>query len=279
MRNGSAGLSQTGGRRDPQDDDGEEGVEWVTISDDGMPMRHETHHGGKEKESRDVLTPQCSDGLILRLCIAENVGSICVQEYLLGCGIPVCVSKGGGDHGCIDASPNPVTGDVKVTKATFLCPQCHHAVGKPIQYQVQGYSVRQDFLYCNYFPLLTIFLTGSGFGTQYASNVMRTSLLEHFSLDPTRLCIASRALKAGNNRPAAMTPHFQWLSRLNNEDMGNLVVSGNAKNPESVPIHELLANYLGSSNLRPAMEAIAAINKSMGAGPEVSYKCKCTEML
>jgi hypothetical protein len=38
------------GDGDPQDDDGEEGVEWVTVSDDGMPMRHKTHHGGKEKE-------------------------------------------------------------------------------------------------------------------------------------------------------------------------------------------------------------------------------------
>jgi hypothetical protein len=50
-----------------------------------------------------------------------------------GCGIPVCVSKGEGDHGCIDASPNLVTGDSKVIEATFLCPQCHHAARKPIE--------------------------------------------------------------------------------------------------------------------------------------------------
>ncbi|KAG2116858.1 hypothetical protein BD769DRAFT_1390945 [Suillus cothurnatus] len=150
------------------------------------------------------------------------------------------------------------------------------------QYQVQGYSVRQDFLYHTYFLLLAIFLTWGGFSTQYASNVVRTSLLEHFSLDPIRLHIASWALKAGNNHLAAMTPHFQWLSRLNNKgnvlifvnthldrDTGNLIVSGNAKNPESVLIHELLANYLGLSNMRPTMEAIAAINKSMGAGPYI----------
>jgi hypothetical protein len=110
-----------------------------------------------------------------------------------------------------------------------------------------------------------------------------------------------------------MTPHFQWLSRLNNKDnvlifvnthldtdTGNLIVSGNAKNPESVLIHEvcslaitsgihesiipsfpqLLANYLGLSNMRPTMEAIAAINKSMGAGPYICglVICCCGSM-
>jgi hypothetical protein len=140
-----------------------------------------------------------------------------------------------------------------------------------IKYNVQGYSVRQDFLHRNYFPLLAIFLSWSGFGSPYASNIVQTTLSEHFSLDPTRVCdlkftggelivhicilqlrMKSRALKAGNNRPSVMNPEFKWLAKLKYEGnmlifinshsdtaTGNLIVAGNDQNPQSVPIHEV----------------------------------------
>ncbi|KAG2090284.1 hypothetical protein BD769DRAFT_1679707 [Suillus cothurnatus] len=50
-------------------------------------------------------------------------------------------------------------------------------------------------------------------------------------------------------------------------ETSNLVVSGNAENPESLPIHELLSNYIGDKNLIDATHAISAINKGSGVGP------------
>ncbi|KAG2108241.1 uncharacterized protein F5147DRAFT_652961 [Suillus discolor] len=203
-----------------------------------------------------------------------------VKEPKLICSRKLWICKSEGDRGCIDASPDKLTGHPKVMEKMFLCPQCHHDVGKPIMYKVQGYSVRQDFLHRNYFPLLAIFLSWSGFGSQYGSNIVKTTLIEHFALDSTRLHIASRSLKAGNSRPITMNPHFEWLARLKHEgnilifinthsdsDTGNLIVSWNAMNPVAVPIDELLCNYIGGNNLKTASQVIAAINKVDGAGP------------
>jgi hypothetical protein len=67
-----------------------------------------------------------------------------------------------------------------------------------------------------------------------------------------KLLIATRSLKAGNNRPNVMKSHFDWLAKANYEgnlllfvnthsdaDTGDLVVAGNQKDPLSVPIHEV----------------------------------------
>lgn len=56
-----------------------------------------------------------------------------------------------------------------------------------VQYQIQGYSVRQDFLFRNYFPLLAVFLSWSGFGSPYATNAIRMTLEEHYRRDKTRV--------------------------------------------------------------------------------------------
>jgi hypothetical protein len=135
---------------------------------------------------------------------------------------------------------------------------------------IYGYSVRQDYLHRNYFPLLAIFLTWSGFGSSYASNAVQAMLKEQFSVDQSRvrrgiishpseqpaefpqLRIATRALKSGNNNPSAMNPHFEWLANVNYEgnlllfinthsdtDTGDLVVSGDPKQAGSIPIHEV----------------------------------------
>ncbi|KAG1888975.1 uncharacterized protein F5891DRAFT_156716 [Suillus fuscotomentosus] len=90
----------------------------------------------------------------------------------------------------------------------------------------------------------------------------------------------TRALRAGNNCPQAMTPSFDWMREFNYEGnllifvnthsdtkTGNLVVSGNEKNPMSIPIYELLSKYIGDHNLRAATHAISAINKKAGVGP------------
>jgi hypothetical protein len=134
---------------------------------------------------------------------------------------------------------------------------------------IYGYSVRQDYLHRNYFPLLAIFLTWSGFGSPYASNTVQSMLKEQFSIDESRvrrvfisqrsgqtaecpqLRIATRALKSGNNNPSAMKPHFDWLANANNEgnlllfinthsdtETGDLVVSGDPKHAGSIPIYE-----------------------------------------
>lgn len=52
------------------------------------------------------------------------------------CRIPVCVSKGLGDYGCVDCSPDDLTGQPKVTESTFKCPQCHRASNEPIQVSI-----------------------------------------------------------------------------------------------------------------------------------------------
>jgi hypothetical protein len=67
-----------------------------------------------------------------------------------------------------------------------------------------------------------------------------------------QLRIATRSLKAGNNRPSVMKPHFDWLAKANYEgnlllyinthsdtDTGDLVVAGNQQDPLSVPIYEV----------------------------------------
>lgn len=67
-----------------------------------------------------------------------------------------------------------------------------------------------------------------------------------------KLLIATRSLKAGNNRPSVMKPHFDWLAKANYEgnlllfvnthsdaDSGDLVVAGNQNDPVSVPIYEV----------------------------------------
>jgi hypothetical protein len=141
------------------------------------------------------------------------------------------------------------------------------------QYRVAGYSVRQEFLHRNYFPLLAVFMSWSGFGNPYAANHVRATLEEHYRRDKSRvrvqyltdrfanlklssikLYIATRSLKAGNHRnsPKALKPAFDWLGRVNHEgnmlifvnthsdtETGNLVVSGNEKDPNSVPLTEV----------------------------------------
>ncbi|KAG1778632.1 hypothetical protein EV702DRAFT_1044493 [Suillus placidus] len=149
-----------------------------------------------------------------------------------------------------------------------------------IPYQIQGYSVRQDFLYRNYFPLLAVFLLWSDFGSPYAVNIIKMMLEEHFRCDKSRLRITTHVLKAGNNYPEAMTPSFEWMKHFNYEgnlliyvnthsdtETGFLVITGNAENPQSAPINELLLNYIGDSNLRNVSHVNSAINKSSGAGP------------
>jgi hypothetical protein len=125
------------------------------------------------------------------------------------CGNPVCVSLSEADLGCLRVWPDPDTGAVSVTEETFMCPRCHRDGGIPmpvspsvpynikrhldrdcitiIQYQIQGYSVRQDFLFRNYFPLLAIFLTWSGFGSPYATNTITMTLEEHYRRDKSRV--------------------------------------------------------------------------------------------
>jgi len=44
----------------------------------------------------------------------------------------VCVSKAKGDYGCVDASPDDLTEEVRVMEATFQCPQCYRASKRPI---------------------------------------------------------------------------------------------------------------------------------------------------
>lgn len=44
----------------------------------------------------------------------------------------MCVSKEKGDHGCIDASPDYLTEEIRVMESTFRCPQCYRAEKKPI---------------------------------------------------------------------------------------------------------------------------------------------------
>lgn len=56
-----------------------------------------------------------------------------------------------------------------------------------LQYQVEGYSVRRDFLHRNYFPLLAIFMSWGGFGSAYAVNHIRAALEEHYRRDKTRV--------------------------------------------------------------------------------------------
>jgi hypothetical protein len=56
-----------------------------------------------------------------------------------------------------------------------------------VQYKIQGYSVRQDFLFRNYFPLLAVFLSWSGFGSPYAANVIKMTLEEHYRRDKSRV--------------------------------------------------------------------------------------------
>jgi len=64
--------------------------------------------------------------------------------------------------------------------------------------------------------------------------------------------IVTRALKAGNDCPKAMEPLFDWMRTFkyqgnllifinmhSDTETSNLVVSGNAENPESLPIHEV----------------------------------------
>lgn len=67
-----------------------------------------------------------------------------------------------------------------------------------------------------------------------------------------KLNIMTRALRAGNNRPQAMVPSFNWMREFAYEGnmlifvnthsdtkTGHLVVSGNENNPNAIPIHEV----------------------------------------
>ncbi|KAG2125066.1 uncharacterized protein EDB93DRAFT_1110359 [Suillus bovinus] len=203
--------------------------------------------------------------------VRSNTSSIMKPPIIgQGCGNPVCVSLSENDHGCVDASPDPETGHISVTEATFLCPRCH---------RVRRLAMN-DFLHRNYFPLLAIFLSWSGFRTPFPTHIIKSTLEEHFRRDTTRVRIVTRALKAGNNRPSAMKPHFDWLRQISylanmlifvnthsDANTGHLVVAGNEHNPLSVPINELLSNYIGDDNLRDAAHAISAINKRPSVGP------------
>jgi hypothetical protein len=64
--------------------------------------------------------------------------------------------------------------------------------------------------------------------------------------------MVSRKLKGGNNRPNAVKPDFDWLASINYQGnilifidthsdtlTGDLVVSGNAMNSNSLPVHEV----------------------------------------
>ncbi|KIK39218.1 hypothetical protein CY34DRAFT_108333 [Suillus luteus UH-Slu-Lm8-n1] len=192
----------------------------------------------------------------------------------------VCVSKDIGDHGCVDATLDEATGNVMVTEKTFKCPQCYCGSGQPVPYKICGYLVHQDYLHHNYFPLLAIFLSWSGFGSPYTSNNVQAMLREQFNIDQSRLHIATRSLKAGNNCPSTMKPHFNWLAKVNykgnlllyinthsDTDMGDLVMAGNQKDLLSVPIYKLLDNYIGHNNLKVLSHAIATIKANSGVGP------------
>lgn len=42
------------------------------------------------------------------------------------------MSQGQGDHGCVDASCDEITGKSKVTEKTFKCPQCYRGLSQPV---------------------------------------------------------------------------------------------------------------------------------------------------
>ncbi|KIK31875.1 hypothetical protein CY34DRAFT_19482 [Suillus luteus UH-Slu-Lm8-n1] len=210
-----------------------------------------------------------------------DVGSYIWKCTNAACGVLACVAKAPHDHGCIDATPDELTNVAPVDSSNFQCPQCHREAETPMPYKISGYAVRQEFTFRNYNPLLAIFLSWSGFGQDYAGDIVRRTLQEQFRRVPSRLRIATRKLKANNNRPHAMSPDFEWLEGINykgnvlifidthsDTSTGNLVVSGNATNSNSLPVHELLQNYLGD-NLRTASQHIANINAKLGAGPFV----------
>ncbi|KAG2028538.1 hypothetical protein BDR03DRAFT_1019667 [Suillus americanus] len=223
--------------------------------------------GGEEKVVARNSGAAISKEATLCCIYCHDVGSYiwrCIQPT---CGITVCVRKEEGDHGCVDAAPDKNTGKVMVTEETFRCPQCYRGDLRPLPYMIYGYSVRQDYLHRNYFPLLAIFLTWSGFGSSYASNTVQAMLREQFSIDQSRLRIATRALKSGNNNPSAMNPHFEWLANANYEgnvllfinthsdtDTGDLVVSGDPKHAGSVPLYEASGLwYDPTSSINPCL--------------------------
>ncbi|KAG1760558.1 hypothetical protein EV702DRAFT_985501, partial [Suillus placidus] len=198
----------------------------------------------------------------------QDVGTYIWRCTSKDCGILVCVGTAKGDYGCVDAAPDDLTGCVKVEANTFRCPQCYRAGSLPVPYKIRGYAVRQEYTHRNYFPLLGVFLSWSGFGREYASDIVRRTLQEQFHLVPSRLRIASRKLKGGNNRPNTVKPDFEWLGSLNYEGnilifidthsdtvTGDLVVSGNATNPNSLPVHEVSCTiYAMTSRLKRLVE-------------------------
>ncbi|KAG1747033.1 uncharacterized protein EDB91DRAFT_1079674 [Suillus paluster] len=95
--------------------------------------------------------------------------SICMSK---GCEIRVCVVKANEDHGCVDVFPEELTGQVQVDETTFRCPKCYPAQSLPLPYKIQGYAVRQEFIHRNYFPLLSVFLSWSGFNQEYTADVV-----------------------------------------------------------------------------------------------------------
>lgn len=201
----------------------------------------------------------------------------------------MCVSLSERDHGCVDACPDPVTGNISVTENTFLCPRCHRDKGVAmIVSSSTSYNVKQLLmlysnsigfkatLYDKIFFIATIshFSPSSCHGVASEANLLPTSSNRHWKsiIVGTRAgCVLSvksanfvsviiieqvrivtRALKAGNNRPKAMEPAFDWMRTFkyqgnllifvnthSDTETGNLVVSGNAENPESLPIHEV----------------------------------------
>ncbi|KIK32067.1 hypothetical protein CY34DRAFT_111124, partial [Suillus luteus UH-Slu-Lm8-n1] len=207
-----------------------------------------------------------------------------VGAYIWKCSSPTCktlacVAMAEGDHGCINAMPDEVTNTVTVEESTFRCPQCYRAESLPVPYIISGYSVRQEYINRNNFPLLSVFLTWSGFGRDFASDIVQRTLKEHFRRTPSLFRIASRKLKSGNNRPSALNPDFKWLAEHHyrgnllvfidthsDTATGDLVVAGNALNSNSVPIHELLHNYIGD-NLRSTAQQISILNASPTTGP------------
>ncbi|KAG2741702.1 hypothetical protein P692DRAFT_20840352 [Suillus brevipes Sb2] len=236
--------------------------------------------GGEVKAVPRSSSVAISDEATLCCIYCHDIGSYIWRCITPRCGITVCVRKEVGDHGCVDATLNEDTGKAMVTEKTFKCPQCYRGESLPLPYMIYGYSVRQDYLHRNYFPLLAIFLTWSGFGSPYASNTVQSMLKEQFSIDESRLRIATRALKSGNNNPSAMKPHFDWLANANNEgnlllfinthsdtETGDLVVSGDPKHAGSIPIYELLENYIGDHHLQTYAQAVATINSTPGVGP------------
>lgn len=71
--------------------------------------------------------------------------------------------------------------------------------------------------------------------------------------------MASRTLRFANNRPDALKDDFQWLANLQYQGnllifidthsdtaTGNLVASGNAQNPGSLPLFEVCHRYFKS---------------------------------